>query len=151
MKNHINYAQLYLRIALGLGFIYPVLDRIGWLGVAGQHNVSWGNFDSFLTYTHLMLPFLSKSLSDIMGLLATIAEATFGILLLIGFKTRLVAKGSFALTLIFALCMFTFFGSKSPFNYSVFADSAGALLLSALPGYRYSLDFLQSGESKKIF
>jgi putative oxidoreductase len=142
MKNYITYAQLYLRLAIGIGFIYPVLDRIGWLGAAGQHNVSWGNWDSFLSYTHVLLPFLRKSLSDIMGLLATIAEASFGILLLIGFRTRLVAKGSFAITLIFALCMAAFLGFKTPFNYSVFAVSAGALVLSVLPGYRWSVDSL---------
>src|SRR4051812_5604884 len=105
MKNYNIYAQLYLRLALGIGFIYPVLDRIGWLGPAGQHNVGWGTWKSFLDYTYVLLPFLSRSLSDFMGLLATIAELSFGILLLIGFQTRLVAIGSFAITLIFGLCM----------------------------------------------
>jgi uncharacterized membrane protein YphA (DoxX/SURF4 family) len=140
MKNYTAYAQLYLRLALGIGFLLPVLDRTGCLGPAGQHFVSWGTWDSFLNYTHLLLPFLSKSASDILGWIATIAEVLFGIFLIIGYKTRLVAKGSFLLTLIFALCMAIFMGIKSPFNYSVFPVSAGALLLSAIPIYRWSID-----------
>jgi len=142
MKNYIVYAQLYLRLALGIGFIYPVLDRLGWLGPVGQHNVSWGSWDNFLDYTHVLLPFLSKRVSDFMGFFASIAELSFGIFLIIGFRTRLVAIGSFGITLIFSLCMATFLGVKAPFNYSVFAVSAGALLLSAIPGYEYSLDNL---------
>jgi putative oxidoreductase len=128
-----------------------VLDRVGLLGPAGQHNVGWGNWDSFLTYTHVLLPFLSKQLSDAMGWLATIAESVFGVFLIIGYQTRLVAKGSFALTLCFGLCMALFLGVKAPFNYSVFADSAGALLLSALPAYRWSVDSLIAPGRSKAF
>ena len=144
MKKHVVYAQLYLRLALGIGFIYPVLDRIGWLGPAGQHNVDWGNWDSFLTYVHALLPFMAKSISDVMGWLATFLEVIFGILLIAGYQTRIMALGSFVLTLTFALCMALFFGVKSPFNYSVFAVSAGSLLLSAIPAYRWSVDNLRA-------
>lgn len=142
MKNHTDYSQLYLRLAIGLGFIYPVLDRIGWLGAAGQSNISWGNWQVFLAYTHTLMPILPRGLSDIMGLAATLAEVLFGILLIIGFKTRYVAIGSFILTLCFAVCMTLTLGLKAPFNYSVFAVSASALLLSAIPHYRWSIDHL---------
>jgi putative oxidoreductase len=124
MKNHTNYSQLYLRLAIGLGFIIPVLDRIGWLGAAGQPNISWGNWQAFLDYTYLLMPVLPRGLSDFMGLIATLAEVLFGVLLIIGFKTRYVAIGSFILTLSFAICMTMTLGIKSPFNYSVFAVSA---------------------------
>lgn len=143
MKNYSTYAQLYVRLALAIGFIYPVLDRIGWLGPAGQHNVSWGNWDNFQVYVHVLLPFLSKSVSDVMGWLATIAELLFAVLLLIGYYTRVAAIGSFILTLTFAICMATFTGFKAPFNYSVFAVSAAALLLSSLPYYKWSIDNLR--------
>jgi uncharacterized membrane protein YphA (DoxX/SURF4 family) len=88
------------------------------------------------------MPYVSKSVSDILGFLEAIAELSFGIFLVIGFQTRLVAIGSFAITLILGLSMAAFLGLKAPFNYSVFVVSAGALLLSALPVYRYSLDYL---------
>ena len=134
--------QLFLRLALGIGFILPVMDRLGWLGPAGTHNISWGNWDNFVAYTNTLLPFLNKPVAGLMGLLATIAESLLAILLITGFKTRLAAQGSFLLTLIFALCMAVFSGVKAPFNYSVFADSAGSLLLATVPVYRWSIDYL---------
>ena len=144
MKNYTSYAQLYLRLALGIGFILPVLDRTGVFGPAGQHNISWGSWDHFLSYTNTLLPFLSRSVANIFGLLATIAEVLFGVLLIIGYKTRITAIGSCLLTLIFALCMAIFTGIKAPFNYSVFPVSAGSLLLSAIPYYKWSVDNLRS-------
>src|SRR4051794_15258883 len=101
MKKYSNIAQLFLRIALGLGFLSAVLDRIGWLGAAGEANIAWGNWESFQQYTHTLLPFLSKPLSDIMGFIATGAETLFGLLLIIGYKTKPSAIGSFLLLMSF--------------------------------------------------
>ncbi len=144
MKNYSTYSQLYLRIALGLGFIAAVLDRLGLVGQAGQPNIAWGNWASFLSYTHVLLPFLSKPLSDVMGWLATIAEALFGLLLIIGYKTKLTAIGSGLLTLHFALAMVFASVWKAPFNYSLFAASAGAFVLASIPYYRWSVDALST-------
>jgi putative oxidoreductase len=55
MKKTLNFAQLYLRLALGIGFLIPVADRLGWLGPAGQHNISWGNWGNFVKYTNALL------------------------------------------------------------------------------------------------
>src|SRR6185312_6122254 len=140
MSNISRIPQLYLRLGLGLGFLIPVADRMGWLGVPGQNGVSWGNWGNFVTYTNTLLPFLSRQLAGVMGLLATIAEALIGACLVIGFKTRVAAYGGFLLTLLFALCMAVFVGIKAPFNYSVFSDSAGSLLLAFVPIYNWSFD-----------
>ncbi len=140
MKNTNDYAQFYLRLAIGLGFIFAVLDRLGLAGAAGQPNIAWGNWTSFLDYTHVLLPLLPKGLSDASGWVATIAEAVFGLMLIIGYKTRLAAIGSGALMLVFAVAMMITLGYKAPFNYSVFAGSAGAFLLSTVQKYRWSLD-----------
>jgi putative oxidoreductase len=140
MKVASKIPQLYLRLAVGTGFIIPVADRTGWLGPPGYNGVSWGNWDNFAAYTNTLLPFLNRSMASIMGLLATIAEILIGVFLIIGYKTRVVAIGSFALTLIFALCMAIFLGIKAPFTYSVFSDSAGGLLLATIPAYNWSLD-----------
>jgi len=140
MTNKNRIPQLYLRLALGLGFLIPVADRIGWLGSAGQKGISWGNFENFAAYTNTLLPFLSRQMASVMALLATIAEILIGTCLIIGFKTRTAAYGGFLLTLIFALCMAVFTGIKAPFNYSVFSDSAGSLLLAFVPVYYWSLD-----------
>lgn len=140
MNKYSNAAQLFLRIALGLAFLSAVLDRIGWLGAAGQANIAWGNWASFQDYTHTLLPFFSKPLSDIMGMAATLAEALFGLLLIIGYQTKMTAIGSFLLLLSFGLMMTITLGLKAPLNYSVFSASAGALLLVSLPAYKWSLD-----------
>lgn len=138
--------QLFLRLALGIGFILPVMDRLGWLGPAGQHFTAWGNWPNFVAYTNMLVPFLDKSLAGIAALLATVAEALFGVLLIIGYKTKLMALGSFILTLTFGLCMAIFLGLRAPFNYSVFADSAAALLLATVPVYKWSVDhYLSKG------
>jgi uncharacterized membrane protein YphA (DoxX/SURF4 family) len=140
MENVFRIAQLYLRIALGIGFILPVADRMGWLGAPGTKAVSWGNWENFVTYTNTLLPFLGRSAAVLMGFITTLAEIFIGVFLIIGYKTRIAAFGGFALTLIFALCMAVFQGIKAPFTYSVFADSAGSLLLAAIPQYKWSLD-----------
>lgn len=140
MKNEFSIPQLFLRLALGIGFILPVLDRLGMLGPAGTKNVAWGNWENFISYTNTLLPFLGKSAAGFMGLIATLAEAIFAVLLITGYKTRLAAQGSFLLTLTFGLCMAAFLGIRAPFNYSVFADSAASLLLASIPVYKWSLD-----------
>ena len=137
-----SYAQLLLRLALGVGFILPVLDRLGILGVPGEPNVGWGNWKNFISYTHTLMPYMNLSGTSFLGLMATIAEALFGITLIIGYKTRLVAIGSFALTLAFAMSMLIFLNYKAPFDYSVFPVSFSSLLLATLPSFRWSVDSL---------
>lgn len=132
--------QLYLRLALGMGFLTPVADRLGWLGPAGKNGISWGNWESFVAYTNTLLPFFGHQMASLFGLLATIAELLIGVCLIIGFKTKLAAYGGFLLTLIFALCMAVFLGVKAPIDYSVFAVSAASLLLTFVPVYYWSFD-----------
>jgi putative oxidoreductase len=140
MKNSFRFPQLYLRLALGVGFLIPVADRFGWLGAPGKPGVSWGNWQNFAGYTNVLLPFLSPAVANVMALVATICEILIGIFLIFGYKTRIAAYGGFVLTLIFALCMAAFLGIKAPFNYSVFSDSAGSLLLAFVPVYYWSID-----------
>lgn len=140
MKNTLPTAQLFLRLALGIGFLLPVMDRLGMLGQPGEPNVGWGNWNNFIDYTHSLMPYLNRPIAGIMGGIATIAEVVFGILLIVGFKTRLTAIGSFALTLTFAVSMLFFAGYRTPFNYSVFTVSAASLLLSVIGEYKWSID-----------
>jgi putative oxidoreductase len=140
MTSTFRIPQLYLRLALGLGFLIPVADRIGWLGAAGKKGVSWGNWENFAAYTNMLLPFLGRQMASVMALLATIAEILIGACLIVGFKTRVAAYGGFLLTLTFAICMAVFIGTKSPFDYSVFSDSAASLLLAFVPVYYWSFD-----------
>ena len=140
MNTSSKFPQLYLRLALGIGFLLPVADRLGWFGPAGQHGVDWGNWDNFTVYTNTLIPFLNKSTASFMGLVATILELLIAILFIIGYKVRIAAIVSFLLTLAFALCMGLFLGYRAPFSYSVFADSAGSLLLAQVSVYYWGLD-----------
>jgi len=141
MKTRIAIGQLVLRIALGIGFLLPVMDRLGWLGAPGS-GVAWGSWANFVTYTNKLLPFLSTGGANITGMLATIAEAVFGVCLIIGFKTRQSALGSAILTLLFGLCMAIFVNIAAPFKYPVFVFTGAGLLLSCISEYKWSVDRL---------
>lgn len=147
MKNTQQLAQLFLRLALGIGFILPVLDRLGMLGAPGELNVGWGNWTNFVDYTNSLMPYLNHNMANIMGIIATVAEIIFGVLLIIGFKIKITAYGSFLLTLSFALSMLIFAGYRAPFNYSVFTASAASLLLATMPFYNWSIDKLLASKN----
>ena len=141
MKTRIALGQLVLRIGLGTGFLLPVMDRMGWLGAPGS-GVAWGNWANFVSYTNKLMPFLPAGGASGMGAIASIAEAVFGICLLIGYKTWQAALGSAILTFIFGLCMAIFLNIAAPFKYPVFVFTGGGLLLSCLNEYKWSIDRL---------
>jgi uncharacterized membrane protein YphA (DoxX/SURF4 family) len=140
MKNSSGFAQLFLRIALGIGFILPVMDRLGLRGLAGSPNVSWGDWKHFIVYTHTLMPFLNHFMTNIMGAMATILEAIFGICLIIGFKIKQISLGGAMLTFIFGLSMAIFIGINAPFNYPVFVFTGAGLVLSGMGSYKWSID-----------
>jgi uncharacterized membrane protein YphA (DoxX/SURF4 family) len=79
---------------------------------------------------------------------ATVAETLFGILLIAGFKIRIVSVLSGLLLLLFAMGMVTGLGIKTPFDYSVFSATAAAFLLSFWEPDRFTLDkFLNRSQS----
>ena len=130
MTKKIDYYSLFARIAIAFGFLSAVADRIGlWTPLLGSENVVWGNMQSFITYTAVLLPWMPKSLIPLFAWTATIAEIVLGILLLIGFQKRLVALLSGILLLMFAFSMLFSLNIKAPFDYSVFAAAACAFLL----------------------
>jgi len=131
--------KLFLRLAIAIGFLSAVADRFG---MWSKENSAWGNWDSFLAYTQLLNPWIPNSLIPTMGILATGAEITFAIFLIIGYKTELFAKLSGFLLLIFALSMTFTIGLKSAFDYSVFSASAGAFALGLLKEKYLELDNL---------
>lgn len=139
MKNAFGVPQLLLRLSLGVGFLLPVMDRFGWLGPAGVRGNAWGNWENFTHYTHSLVPFLNDSMANISAVIATAAEILLGVALIVGYKTRLAAMGSFVLTLIFAISMFVFLTPRAPFNYAVFVVSFASLLLAVIPNYRWAI------------
>ena len=140
MKKQFSYAQLYLRLALGIDFLVPGLDRLGAWGPHGNPNVSWGDWQHFVDYARQTMAFMPHSWVPVFAVIATLGEGGFGLLLLIGLFTRVAALGSFLLSLGFAISMAISFGIESPLGYSVFTLSAASLLLASLPEYKWSTD-----------
>jgi len=139
MKNSFGIAQLILRLALGVGFIIPVMDRLGLMGPPGS-GAAWGDWNHFVDYTNTLIPFASRAIANIMGLLATIAEFVFGICLIIGFRIKEVGLGAAVLTLLFGLSMAIFVSIGAPFSYPVFVFTGAALVLSGLDHHEWSID-----------
>lgn len=136
----IGGVTLYLRLALGLGFLSAVADRFGLWGPPGSHLVAWGNMHNFLAYTAQLNPWFSAGMAPTVGWVATWCEIVFGICLVLGIYTRATAILSGLLTLAFALGMAFGLGIKAPLNASVFAVSAGSFLLACATDFPWSLD-----------
>ena len=139
-----SYAALLLRIGLGIGFLSAVADRLGLWGAFGQPNVEWGNFSRFLEYTHTLNWFLPAGMIPTLGVMATSAEILFGVLLLVGWHTRIAALLSGLLLLTFGTAMTFALGVKAPLNFAVLTGIGGALLLANFESFPFSVDELLS-------
>jgi uncharacterized membrane protein YphA (DoxX/SURF4 family) len=139
-----SYATLLLRIGLGVGFLSAVADRLGLWGAYGQPNVEWGNFSRFLEYTHTLNWYLPAGMILPLGAIATGAEIFFGLLLLVGWRTRTAALFSGLLLLTFGVAMTLALGVKAPLNYAVLTGIGGALLLANCDRFPFSVDELLS-------
>jgi len=87
-----------------------------------------------------VMSFLPGGWIPLLAIVATMGEALFGSLLLVGMFTRTAAVGSGILSLCFALAMAISSGIDSPLGYSVFTVSAASFLLATLPEYAWSID-----------
>ncbi|WP_159470026.1 hypothetical protein [Dyadobacter sp. 3J3] len=66
LKIKSDIPQLFLRLAPGIGFLLPVMDRFGWLGEAGFSGNAWGNWENFVGYTNTLMPFFDKSIAHVL-------------------------------------------------------------------------------------
>ena len=137
-----DYASLLLRVGLGAGFLSAVADRLGFWGAFGQPNVEWGNFSRFLEYTHTLNWYLPAVMILPLGIIATGAETLFGLLLLVGWHTRIAALLSGLLLLTFGAAMTLALGVKAPLNFAVLTGIGGALLLANCERFPFSVDEL---------
>ncbi|MGJ1320878.1 DoxX family membrane protein [Sphingobacterium spiritivorum] len=135
--NNILYTQLFLRLALGITLLSAVADRFGLWPAA---NSVWGNMDNFIAYTGQITSFLPTVMTKLNAFMATVTEIILGILIILGFKTRIVAICCGILLLIFALSMTATLGIKSTFDYSVWIGSGASFLLATQRKFFFSLD-----------
>jgi uncharacterized membrane protein YphA (DoxX/SURF4 family) len=134
MKKHQDWATLLLRIAMGATFLSAVATRFGLWGK--EH----GNWQSFIAYAAEVNSFAPTWAVPPLAIVATALEILLGVLLIVGFKTKMVALGAGGLTVCFALAMAYSSGLNSPLDYSVFVDAAAMFLLATLPPCHWSLD-----------
>ena len=150
-SNFASYATMLLRIGLGVGFLSAVADRLGLWGAFGQPNVEWGNFSRFLEYTHTLNWYLPAAMILPLGIIATGAETLFGLLLLVGWHTRIAAMLSGLLLLTFGTAMTLALGVKAPLNFAVLTGIGGALLLANCERFPFSVDELLSRKNTPRF
>lgn len=137
-----TFSTIFLRLALGISFLSAVADRFGLWGVYGQPNIAWGNYGRFVSYTAKLNWFLPAMAIPAVAIVATAAETLLGLLLVLGWKTRMTALLSGILLCIFALAMTIALGVKAPLNYSVFSAAGGAFLLATFTEVPFSVDKL---------
>ena len=141
-ENEPEIVRLFARFALGTSFLSAVADRFGLWGPYGTKNVSWGDFAHFVKYTGAVTALFPSSWTVSFAWAATVGEILFGILLIAGFKVRIISALSGLLLLLFAMGMATGLGIKTPFDYSVFSAAAAAFLLAFWEPDRLTLDKL---------
>jgi len=117
---------LYARIALGAAFLSAVASRLGlW-----DRTLDLKHFAHFIQYTAEVNSFMPGALIPYIAVVATIAETSLGILLILGFWPRWVPLASAILLAMFGTAMAISFGLESPMDYSVFSASGAAVLLA---------------------
>lgn len=135
-----KYAQLFTRLAVATAFLSAVADRIGLWGSPGSKYASWGNWDNFMSYSNKLNFFVPELLQEPLAIFATALEIIFGILLIVGYKSKLTANLSGLLLVLFAITMTIAFGIKSTFTYSVWIGAGACFLLANMETYYCSLD-----------
>ena len=131
-ENGTEIVRLFARFALGASFLSAVADRFGLWGPYGVKNVSWGTFARFVEYTGTVTSLFPSSLTVSFAWAATVAETLFGILLIAGFKIRVVSVLSGLLLLSFAIGMATGLGIKTPFDLFGLLGSRCSILTGVL-------------------
>ncbi|MFS2185266.1 TQO small subunit DoxD [Mucilaginibacter sp. Mucisp84] len=140
MQLNQKISSIYLRLAIGVSYLWEVADRLGLFGPNGHAHVGWGDWKHFIAYAKQVMSFLPNGIINPLATIATIGEGGFGLLLILGLFTRMAAIGSGILSLCFAIAMAISFGVESPLGYSVFTLSAASFLLAGTSQYSWSLD-----------
>jgi uncharacterized membrane protein YphA (DoxX/SURF4 family) len=145
-----SLSSVVLRLGLGLGFLSAVADRFGLWGAFGQPNVEWGNYSRFLEYTHSLNWYWPAGSIPVLGAIATGAEVLFGLFVLIGWHTRVAARLSGLLLIVFATTMTIALGVKSVLNFAVLTGIGGSFLLANCASFPFSVDELLSRRTHPI-
>lgn len=125
-RNAERWCLILLRVTLGVAFLNGIASRFGLYG----KNVGYGNYANYVKYAGEVNSFMPRWAIPFLANAATVAELSFGLLLVLGLWTRWAAYGSAALLAMFGIAMAISFGLVSPLDYSVFTACAGALVVA---------------------
>jgi uncharacterized membrane protein YphA (DoxX/SURF4 family) len=125
------------------------MHRFGPWGPFGQPNVSGGNFSRFLEYTHTINWYVPAGMIPALGITATAAELSLGLLLLVGWYARVTALLTGLLLLVFGVAMALGLG-KAPLDYAVFSGAGGTFLLATCERFPFSVDELLFRRTHRI-
>jgi len=127
-----SWLSVVVRWLVAAEFLLAVGDRFGLLGPPGASGVSWGDFDHFVDYTRSVASFLPASLAPTLAVLATAAEITLGLALLLGVRLRSAALGAAVLLLVYGASMSVSLPAAEQFHYNVFVLGTGMATLATL-------------------
>src|SRR5262245_45364268 len=128
--DRIRVVRVALRVSLAAGFLSAVADRFGWWEPFGQG--SWGGMGPFADYAHQLAPFASGWLLTVIVWAATAAEATLGVLLLTGWRPKVIGAATCFVLIMFGTAMAVSLGMESPLSYSVFSAASAAAAYAIL-------------------
>jgi uncharacterized membrane protein YphA (DoxX/SURF4 family) len=120
----IRIVRLALRVSLAAAFLSAVADRFGWWAPFGQG--AWGSMRAFAAYTHQLVPFASGWFLTVIVWGATATEVSLSVLLLAGWRPKLVGAATCLVLLVFGTAMAVSLGMESPLSYSVFSAASAA-------------------------
>lgn len=140
----VRLATYFVRFALAAAFLSAVADRFGIWGPPGAEGVAWGDVQNYENYVALLNWFAPAALVPALGWIATIAEVTIAMGLLIGWQLRWFALAAGVLLITFAVSMCRSIGMKPPLDYSVFSAASAAFLLFAIAQQSDSADICRS-------
>jgi uncharacterized membrane protein YphA (DoxX/SURF4 family) len=139
-RGRVRWVATSVRLLVGVAFLENVIDRLGFLGPPGAPGVSWGDFPHFIAYTAQVNAFAPAALIPTLAVLATIAEGSFGLTMLLGVRVRLAAVGSALLLLCFASAMVL--SGLSQLQYGVYLMSVASWALATVDASALSVDAL---------
>jgi putative oxidoreductase len=139
-SGRVRWVATIARLLIGVAFFENVIDRLGFIGPPGAPGVSWGDFQHFIAYTAQVNAFAPASIIPALAVLATIAEGTFGVMMLLGARVWLASVGSALLLFTFATAMLL--SGLSEMQYGVYLMSIAAWALATVDASALSVDAL---------
>jgi len=83
MQLNQKISSIYLRLVIGVSYLWEVADRLGLFGPNGHAHVGWGDWKHFVAYAKQVMSFLPNGIINPLATIATIGEGGFGIFLIL--------------------------------------------------------------------